>query len=262
MTSPVGGTRARPHGWLGNASVGTLFGIEWRRVVDLPFSATENMMNPLNEGKPVRIARCLELDPCCHHVVDGLVEFWYSGIPCQPWAHDVVSCLLCHCLEAQVVLCNRDGQELPATLGRDMVNLFEKFAQQMGVAKPVPPPRPPAPSVPMGGGQPRPPPPRPPGIPPGMRPGSSNASGAGALGMASMPMADPNAIVFNEMGVPVGNLGSLGMGMGMGMNGRLAPGGGMAPLGGMGMNGSMGMANGMPGIMGQGMLVGSLQSTS
>lgn len=57
MTTPVGGTRARPHGWLGNAPVGTLFGIEWRRVVDLPFSATENMMNPLNEGKPVRIAR-------------------------------------------------------------------------------------------------------------------------------------------------------------------------------------------------------------
>lgn len=57
MTTPVGGTRARPTGWLGNAPVGTLFGIEWRRVVDLPFSATENMMNPLNEGKPVRIAR-------------------------------------------------------------------------------------------------------------------------------------------------------------------------------------------------------------
>jgi YT521-B-like domain len=59
MTSPVGGTSARPHGWLGNAPVGTLFGIEWRRVVDLPFSNTENMMNPLNEGKPVRIARCV-----------------------------------------------------------------------------------------------------------------------------------------------------------------------------------------------------------
>lgn len=58
MTTTVGGTRARPNGWLGNAPVGTLFGIEWRRVLDLPFAATEHMTNPLNEGKPVRIARC------------------------------------------------------------------------------------------------------------------------------------------------------------------------------------------------------------
>jgi hypothetical protein len=131
-----------------------------------------------------------------------------------------------------------------------MVNLFEKFAQQMGVAKPVPPPRPPAGGVPMGAGssmggsQPRPPPPRPPGVPPGMRPGSGGTPG-GALAMGSMPMADPNAIVFNEMGVPVGNLGSLGMGM----NGGLGQ-------GGMGLVGGMGMTNGMPGMLGQGMALG------
>ena len=134
-----------------------------------------------------------------------------------------------------------------------MVNLFEKFAQQMGVAKPVPPPRPPAGVAPMGGGssmggsQPRPPPPRPPGVPPGMRPSSSSGTSGGALRMGSMPMADPNAIVFNEKGVPVGNLGSLGMGM----NGGLSQ-GGMGLVGGMGMPGSMGMGNGMPGMMGQG----------
>ena len=158
-------------------------------------------------------------------------------------------------LISSVIVLNRDGQELPPALGREMVNLFEKFAQQMGVAKPVPPPRPPASSTQLGGiggkvggSQPRPPPPRPPGVPPNMRPGSGGMLGGGTPGMGSMPMSNPNAIVFNEMGVPVGNLGSLGMGM----NGRMAHGGGMGLVGGMGMPGGMAMAGGMPGMMGQG----------
>lgn len=148
---------------------------------------------------------------------------------------------------AVAALYNRDGQELPPALGRDMVSLFEKYAQQMGVAKPVPPPRPPPGSALMGSSQPRPPPPRPPGFRNGMGP----AGGMGGGGMSSMPMADPNAIVFNEMGVPMGNLGSL---QGMGVNGGMANGGGGVLGGGMGMGGmgaNLGGGMGM-GMMGQG----------
>jgi hypothetical protein len=37
--------------------VGGTFRVEWKRRVDLPFEATHQMYNPLNEGKPVRICR-------------------------------------------------------------------------------------------------------------------------------------------------------------------------------------------------------------
>jgi len=144
---------------------------------------------------------------------------------------------------------HRDGQELPQALGQDMVSLFEKRAQQAGVARPVPPPRPPPGSAPMaaaaGNQQPR-PPPRPPGYKPpnaGMGGGGMGANGMAGVGMGANGMGgDPNAIVFNEMGVPVGNLASLmggggGIGGGM-MGGRGGMGGGM--MGNGGMMGSMG----------------------
>ena len=147
-------------------------------------------------------------------------------------------------LQLELVV-HRDGQELPPALGRDMVNLFEKQAQQSGVARPVPPPvpppRPPPDSAPVGSSigvsQPRPPP-----RPPGFRPGGGMGAGGG---MNGLPMGDPNAIVFNEMGVPMGNLGSLGIGMmgqGGGGNGRMG-GDGMG-LGGMLMSGSGMMVQG------------------
>ncbi len=43
--------------WEGGAPVGGTFRVEWKRRVDLPFEATHQMYNPLNEGKPVRICR-------------------------------------------------------------------------------------------------------------------------------------------------------------------------------------------------------------
>lgn len=59
MTTLVGGVRGKPEGWLGNAAVGTIFGVEWRRVLDLEFKDTAPLgNNPMNEDKPVRIARC------------------------------------------------------------------------------------------------------------------------------------------------------------------------------------------------------------
>ncbi|CAK0781843.1 hypothetical protein CVIRNUC_005485 [Coccomyxa viridis] len=43
--------------WEGGAQVGNSFRVDWKRRVDLPFEATQQMFNPLNEGKPVRICR-------------------------------------------------------------------------------------------------------------------------------------------------------------------------------------------------------------
>ena len=43
--------------WEGGAPVGGTFRVDWKRRVDLPFEATHQMFNPLNEGKPVRICR-------------------------------------------------------------------------------------------------------------------------------------------------------------------------------------------------------------
>ena len=37
--------------------MGNSFRVDWKRRVDLPFEATQQMFNPLNEGKPVRICR-------------------------------------------------------------------------------------------------------------------------------------------------------------------------------------------------------------
>lgn len=195
MTTLVGGMRGRPSSWLGNASVGSIFGIEWQRVVDLEFSATAPLgNNPLNENKPVRIAR--------------------------------------------------DGQELPTELGASMVALFEETAKRNGCAKPVPPPRPPP--------QPRPP----------------TQGGAGGMppGIGTRPVA--GAMVFNEMGQPMGPLGSFGMGVmngggyGMGGPGHMM---GMQPgmsmgmgMNGMGMGGMMGMmGRGMPPMGAHGMMQGS-----
>lgn len=65
MTTPVGGVRGRPDGWLGNAAVGTIFGVEWKRVLDLEFKDTASLgNNPLNDDKPVRIARSATV-MCC-----------------------------------------------------------------------------------------------------------------------------------------------------------------------------------------------------
>lgn len=97
-----------------------------------------------------------------------------------------------------------------------MTALFEDVAKKKGVARPVPPPRPPGVRA-----QP------PPGGPPAAR--------VRPLGMSSGPVRpDGNAIVFNEMGMPVGNLASFSMRGGMA--------GGMG--GGMNMPGMVGMRPG------------------
>lgn len=43
--------------WEGTQNLGSCFGLEWRRLYDLPFSETEYLKNPLNEDKPVKISR-------------------------------------------------------------------------------------------------------------------------------------------------------------------------------------------------------------
>lgn len=43
--------------WEGTQNLGSCFGLEWRRLYDLPFSETEFLKNPLNEDKPVKISR-------------------------------------------------------------------------------------------------------------------------------------------------------------------------------------------------------------
>jgi hypothetical protein len=48
--------QARSNGWAGFD--GNTFGIQWQRVFDMQFHATEHLRNPLNENKPVKICRC------------------------------------------------------------------------------------------------------------------------------------------------------------------------------------------------------------
>ncbi len=100
-----------------------------------------------------------------------------------------------------------------------MTALFEDVAKKKGVARPVPPPRPP-------------------GVRAQPPPGGPPAAGVRPLGMSSGPIRpDGNAIVFNEMGMPVGNLASFSMRGGMA--------GGMG--GGMNMPGITGMVGMRPG---------------
>ena len=61
MTSPAM-KQARSSGSFAGFD-GNTFGIQWQRVFDLQFHATEQLRNPLNEGKPVKISRCAPGSP-------------------------------------------------------------------------------------------------------------------------------------------------------------------------------------------------------
>lgn len=56
METPIGRAKGR---WAGDHTrqLGSLFGIQWMCLCDVPFAATSHMYNPLNEGKPVKISR-------------------------------------------------------------------------------------------------------------------------------------------------------------------------------------------------------------
>ena len=75
--------------WEDSAAVGGTFRVDWKRRFDLPFSATNHLYNPMNEGKPVRIGR--------------------------------------------------DGQEVPADVGRALCQLFDEGADAAGIPAPTRP---------------------------------------------------------------------------------------------------------------------------
>lgn len=55
MSSPIG--RGPKHGFWVGSSWGGLFQIDWEVLYNLPFHKVEHLANPLNEGKPVKIAK-------------------------------------------------------------------------------------------------------------------------------------------------------------------------------------------------------------
>lgn len=55
MSSPIG--RGPKHGFWVGSSWGGLFQVDWEVLYNLPFHKVEHLANPLNEGKPVKIAK-------------------------------------------------------------------------------------------------------------------------------------------------------------------------------------------------------------
>lgn len=60
-----------------NQALGSSFDVEWQRLFDLPFTETEQLRNPLNEDKPVKISRDgQELPP---DLGEALVQLFEEG---------------------------------------------------------------------------------------------------------------------------------------------------------------------------------------
>lgn len=55
MSSPIG--RGPKHGFWVGSSWGGLFQVDWELLYNLPFHKVEHLGNPMNEGKPVKIAK-------------------------------------------------------------------------------------------------------------------------------------------------------------------------------------------------------------
>lgn len=92
--------------WVGSAW-GGFFEIEWQLQHDFPFSRFEHLSNPLNEGKNSK--------------------FVY-------FVAKINVCILCL---GKPVKFARDGQEVPAEVGNEMIRIMHDIARTNGIAKPV-----------------------------------------------------------------------------------------------------------------------------
>jgi len=121
----------------------------------------------------------------------------------------------------------RDGQELPADVGAELVKLIDKGADAAGVRAPPPPQPPPRfrPAAPPGGGV--------------GRGGGRLGGGFRPMGRGGgMMMGGGAPLVFDEMGRPLGPVTSF-----------LGPGNGMRPMmGGPGMGAPLSISPSLPAI--------------
>ena len=132
--------------------MGGTFRVEWKRRVDLPFEATHQMYNPLNEGKPVRICRDgqevpHELGMQLTRMMDQLAQD--AGIPpprpaagaMQPAGKAPLLCMPETALQLS-------WQEVPHELGMQLTCMMDQLAQEAG----IPLPRPAAGAMRLAGG--------------------------------------------------------------------------------------------------------------
>ena len=76
METPIGRAKGR---WAGDHTrqLGSLFGIQWLCLHDVPFGQTNYLLNPLNEGKPVKISRDGQELP--HALGTAMVQLFERG---------------------------------------------------------------------------------------------------------------------------------------------------------------------------------------
>ena len=76
METPIGRAKGR---WAGDHTrqLGSLFGIQWLCLHDVPFGQTNHLLNPLNEGKPVKISRDGQELP--HSLGAAMVQLFERG---------------------------------------------------------------------------------------------------------------------------------------------------------------------------------------